>query len=244
MVNLDKTWICSDPHLNHGNIIKYCNRPFKSVNDMNEEIINRHNSVVDPTDTVFILGDLGWPDPSEYVKKLNGNKILIRGNHDSEKVVSSLLRNNTIIGPVHDYFELTLKEYGILPIVMCHYPIESWNRKYHGAIHLHGHTHGTLDNSGLMRFDMGIDCNDYYPFKLKDVLRMAEERLTELGGKEGIRGNLGDKETYGLKEQVRPIARDSKMQELYKLAEEDVDKFLEEHRIYKEFYESRQVNIP
>lgn len=203
---------------------------------MNEAMVKNHNEIVKPTDIVFLLGDLGWPDPSEYIKRLNGDKILITGNHDDRGLLSKLRREN-IISTQFDYFELDAKEYGWPKIVMSHYPIESWNRKYHGSIHLHGHTHGTLDNSGLMRFDMGVDCNDYRPFSLRQVLDTAKTRFDELGGKEGIRGNVGDKETFGLKEQATRVVRDSKMQELYNTAEADVDLFLAEHVKYKGFYD-------
>jgi calcineurin-like phosphoesterase family protein len=211
---------------------------------MNKEMVSRHNSVVKPTDTVFLLGDLGWPDPTEWVKQLNGVKLLIKGNHDDQNLITALRRDN-VVGSVSDYFELPMKEHGLAPIVMSHYPIESWNRKYHGSIHLHGHTHGTLDNSGLLRFDMGVDCNDLKPFSLRQVLGMYGARLKEIGGLEGVRGNLGDKETFGLRDTVKHKVRDARMQELYNEAEADFDKFLAEHlRLQKtvEYFEDQLRN--
>lgn len=78
-------FIISDLHLSHTNIIKYCNRPFKTVEEMNEHIIEKWNSVVSNDDTVCVVGDfyLGDKDKlKEIVSRLNGTKILMKGNHD------------------------------------------------------------------------------------------------------------------------------------------------------------------
>lgn len=80
-----KTYVTSDLHLGHENIIKYCNRPFVNVESMNKALIENWNSVVQPEDTVFLLGDvcLGKKDDIiNYISQLNGHKILVMGNHD------------------------------------------------------------------------------------------------------------------------------------------------------------------
>lgn len=83
--NMQDIYVCSDLHLDHKNIIQYCNRPYASVEEMNEALINNWNSVVKENDTVFFLGDfcLGKKeDIISFGKRLNGRKILITGNHD------------------------------------------------------------------------------------------------------------------------------------------------------------------
>lgn len=78
-------WYTSDLHFGHTNIIKYENRPFDSVKEMNEGIVDRWNATVDPEDTVFIVGDLCMGILTEtlpLVKRLNGTKVLRSGNHD------------------------------------------------------------------------------------------------------------------------------------------------------------------
>ena len=78
-------YFISDYHFNHANIIKYCNRPFDDVKEMNKTLIRNHNKVVKKNDMVFILGDfcLGNRDVIKYfANKLHGRKILILGNHD------------------------------------------------------------------------------------------------------------------------------------------------------------------
>lgn len=79
------TWFTADPHFGHARIIEYCKRPFGSVEEMNEKLVDNWNGRVRPEDTVYILGDLALgkvADSLEYVKLLQGNKILIPGNHD------------------------------------------------------------------------------------------------------------------------------------------------------------------
>ena len=78
-------YFIADTHFNHENIIKYCNRPFKNTEEMNEYIIKKWNSVVKSEDIVYHLGDVGFGTIDELKKllaKLNGTKILVMGNHD------------------------------------------------------------------------------------------------------------------------------------------------------------------
>ena len=81
-------FLLGDSHFGHANIIKYCNRPFASVEEMNTEMISRWNKVVATGDTVYHLGDFSfytghkWEQARKICQQLNGFKILIRGNHD------------------------------------------------------------------------------------------------------------------------------------------------------------------
>ncbi len=77
------TFFTSDLHFNHGNIIKFCQRPFASVGEMNEALIARFNETVGPSDTVYILGDLVMGRDLNCAARLNGRKILLMGNHDT-----------------------------------------------------------------------------------------------------------------------------------------------------------------
>jgi|WetSurMetagenome_2_1015567.scaffolds.fasta_scaffold03410_11 calcineurin-like phosphoesterase family protein len=82
----------SDLHLNHRNIIRYCNRPFstENVNEMNEVLINNWNHVVKPEDTVFFVGDMALGSSDKYIPKLNGNIFFISGNHDRSSDKNSM----------------------------------------------------------------------------------------------------------------------------------------------------------
>ena len=132
-----KIFFTSDYHLGHFNIIRYCNRPFKTLYQMNKEIIRRHNERVKPDDTVFFLGDFCFKNTAggkkgegilvtakEWKQKLNGKFIFIRGNHD---------RNNTCKTPI----ESIIIKYGGHKINLTHNPFNA-NKK---LINFVGHVH-------------------------------------------------------------------------------------------------------
>lgn len=79
-----KYFIIADTHFGHENIIRYCNRPFRTAEEMNRALIQNWNSTVSKNDTVFVLGDFAFGKEliKEIAPKLNGRKILIKGNHD------------------------------------------------------------------------------------------------------------------------------------------------------------------
>lgn len=80
-----KVFLTSDNHFDHSNVIRYCNRPYTSVSEMNEDMVVKWNSVVNPEDTVYHLGDfsLNVRAVEQYTPRLNGTKYLILGNHDA-----------------------------------------------------------------------------------------------------------------------------------------------------------------
>ena len=87
-----KYWFTSDMHLGHANIIEFTDRPFKDIEDMNSKLIANWNARVKPNDTIFHLGDFCFHSglsANSYLKKLNGNVILIKGNHDGNNGVNS-----------------------------------------------------------------------------------------------------------------------------------------------------------
>ena len=163
-------YFTADLHFGHKNIIKYCNRPFNDEDEMDKTIINNWNGIVTARDTVYILGDFTKIREPEvinaYLKKLNGNKVLILGNHDEFIKENSTLLN---FSEVCDYKELTIDG---KKIILFHYPLLEWNDKKNGAICLHGHLHGKVKNvcniSGL--FDVGVDANNFSPVSLEDIL--------------------------------------------------------------------------
>ena len=129
-------YFISDTHFNHLNIIKYCNRPFKSIEEMNETIINNWNETVKATDKIYHLGDLALgPKENFYniASKLNGKKYLIRGNHDNWSVTTyeefgfCVLKNAPI----------KLEKYELL---LSHTPVPD-NQIPEGFINVHGHIH-------------------------------------------------------------------------------------------------------
>lgn len=171
-----KTFFTSDTHFFHDNVIKFCNRPYGSVEHMNEELIKNWNSVVSVEDHIWFLGDFSFgnvPDTCSVLERLAGIKHLITGNHDRKGRCQKLPWENYFVDQ-RDYYRL--KPGKDQPkIVLCHFPLASWERGYY---HFHGHWH-TLkgDNSGRVwhRHDVGVDNNNYTPILLSDACKKADE---------------------------------------------------------------------
>jgi calcineurin-like phosphoesterase family protein len=162
-------WFTADPEFDHGNIIRYCNRPFNSLKHMNDEITNRWNSVVTNKDTVYILGDFAYKNELGFAKQLNGEKYLVPGNHDKLKKPQKI-GDLIVLPPIYKLrMQSFLDEYGNpRTIVMSHYSMRSWNKSHYASYCLFGHSHGKLEPYGLS-FDVGVDCWNYYPISLEQV---------------------------------------------------------------------------
>jgi calcineurin-like phosphoesterase family protein len=154
----------SDTHFNHSNILKYCPRrseAFADIAQHDEYIISDWNSKITDDDTVFHLGDFALgaiPDSYSILDRLNGEKVLITGNHDRRHIKQPDFRNR-FAAIKFGYHEVELKYNGQkVMICLCHYPMQSWNKWHYGSFHLHGHVHG---NPVKIRFnnmmDVGID---------------------------------------------------------------------------------------
>jgi calcineurin-like phosphoesterase family protein len=170
-----KHWFTSDTHFGHANIIKYCNRPFKSLEEMDKTIINNWNKVVSAGDIVYHLGDFcfGREDSTFdfYLRRLNGLIIFIKGNHDK-----LAWRNRRHFYRAYDsYFEEEVNEQSI---TLCHYSMNVWNKSHYGAWHLYGHSHGTLpDNPHSLSFDCGVDCTEFTPLSFEQVKEKMAKKL-------------------------------------------------------------------
>lgn len=177
-------YFCSDTHLGHFNICRYCDRPFDTIEEHDETLVNNWNTVVDKKDTVYHLGDLAFLRGRNKTKKLadlcnslNGKKYLILGNHDREKQIVKAGIDFEILG---HYYDLTIQdpEMGKTSVVLCHYPIERWNKKHFGSIHLHGHSHNTLKSEGVARMDVGVDAHEYFPISFEEIkIRFTQELM-------------------------------------------------------------------
>lgn len=156
---MSNNYYTADTHFNHRNIIKYCNRPFKDLHEMNETIIENINSVVKKYDNIYFIGDFGFGDCSEFFNRLNGKKILIIGSHDKDN--------------------LRLKWDFVKPCMMTnrniwlsHYAHRVWPRSHYGTWHLFGHSHGKMEPWGKS-FDAGVDCHNFFPWsddEIKEVM--------------------------------------------------------------------------
>ncbi len=167
-------WITADLHLGHANIIKYCNRPFTSVQEMDGVIISNINKVVMPDDTLRIVGDFSMSSNFDvilkYRQRINCEDIiLIKGNHDYLR--DSQYRQ--IFNQVLEYEELS---HNTTKVVLSHYAMRVWNKSHRGAWHLYGHSHGALPDNGDKSFDVGVDCWNYKPLSMKEIEKEMSTR--------------------------------------------------------------------
>ena len=176
-----KTFITSDLHFFHGNIIKYCPETrgrFKDATEMNEYMIHEWNNTVAPDDQVFILGDFAFCKPEPAVKlldRLNGGKILIEGNHDVKLAKDSQFRSRFI--GIHKYYKY---RHGRHTVIMFHYPILEWENCHHGSVHFHGHVHGKKTGREHLRIrDVGFDATGNVVTDFETIL--ADALTGEIG---------------------------------------------------------------
>lgn len=152
----------SDLHFWHKNIIKYCNRPYASAEEMNEALIQNWNEDVKPSDKITILGDVFFckPDVAVHImSRLNGWKQLVLGNHDKviKKNPELMVMFDEVLPDLH-FTEL----YG-QKVWMSHYPMMAWDSSS-GAFMLHGHSHNTIPfDPKLRRLDVGVDAQGMRP---------------------------------------------------------------------------------
>ena len=154
----------SDPHFNHSNILKYTDRHkhFKNVYEMNDTLIRNFNKKVSKNDTTIILGDFCFSDTKMFESfwySLNGEKILVRGNHDKQ------IPKNIYY---HDVVEFTFQD----QYFFCsHFAHRVWNRSHYGAYHLYGHSHNSLpDDPKALSMDVGVDAHpNYEPFSFEEI---------------------------------------------------------------------------
>lgn len=173
-----KTFVASDIHFNHANILTYCADRGTTLDEMNELIIKNWNSVVGVDDDVYILGDVAMGQiikAPALIRSLNGNKMLVRGNHD--KTLSKLVKTDPEASDLfvwmRDYYEVGYKHSVTGKkhmLIMSHFPFRMWNGMNQGTMMLHGHLHGSpCDVPGRIK-DVGIDTNNLTPYLMEDVI--------------------------------------------------------------------------
>lgn len=171
----DNIWFTSDWHLDHARIIQLCNRPFANVLEMNEKLVENYNSKVGDKDLVYFLGDVGIGKPEKilsYVKRLKGNKILVRGNHEDTELYE-FSRTAWLDVVSLEEIRVTRNSKGVSEAVgefsLCHYPFAVWNKSHYGSINLHGHSHGNFSPCS-QQYDVGVDPNGYFPISIVEVM--------------------------------------------------------------------------
>ena len=173
-------------YLGHANIVKYDKRPFASVREHDDTIINNWNSVVKPGDSVYHLGDVCFGCSKKWAQdliwRLKGQIYLIRGNHD-KYVDKPGIRERFVW--VKDLHVMRLKEDRKVyqHITLCHYAMRRWYKAHYGTWHLYGHSHGSLDEGGYLAFDVGVNSHNYFPISLEYVKERLEAKTNAMGKK-------------------------------------------------------------
>ena len=200
--NIHNIWFTSDTHIGHDNILNLGEgRPFNSLNHMSSTIRDKWNNTVEPSDTIFVMGDIAmgnFEQSIQFFTNLPGNKLMIAGNHDKifsgtntktrierftplyEEVGFTILPENTSVTFVTDVGE---KE-----VLLSHFPYgEEWlgdnkdkflkNRPVDTGLPLvHGHSHQrTKFESGPRQFSIGVDANEFTPVSAVEILRWIEQ---------------------------------------------------------------------
>lgn len=163
----------SDTHYGHGNIIRYCERPFFSTGDMNETMITAHNAVVGPDDEVIHGGDFAFGSPGyirSIAERLHGRFRLVIGNHDRKPNVFRDLGWEVCKS-------LVIEEDGA-KVFLQHrplYDVSVWLRDWgHIDYHFHGHSHNRIGHRhpNPRIFDVGVDCRGFVPRTFDEIINM------------------------------------------------------------------------
>jgi hypothetical protein len=184
---MPNVFLTSDTHFGHVNICKFTNydgspvRPWDSVEEMDEEMVKRWNETVGPKDKVYHLGDVVINRRAlATLERLNGDKVLIKGNHD--------------IFPLKDYVKhfRDIRGYHVMNgMILSHIPINKDSIARFGT-NIHGHTHGNrvLNEDGIIDpsyFCVCVEQTDYRPISFEDVMK----RIKDQGGQVGFRNGNG-----------------------------------------------------
>ena len=187
--NAEHTFFTSDTHFNHANIIRFCNRPFIDVAQMNETLIANWNKVVGEDDTVFHLGDFclgGAAEWTQVLNRLNGKIYLIMGNHDLKNIRQGFIQRFE-----HVSMQMHI-EIGKQTIYLCHYPFLCFEGGYKEVWQLFGHVHTRKNNTGNdaerlqylypTQYDVGVDNNGFTPVSFEQVKRIINNQIEERKG--------------------------------------------------------------
>lgn len=154
----------SDTHLMHSRLLRMQPRNFQAIEEHDEHIIERWNSVVREEDIVYHLGDFAFAlgrnadRIREIFGRLKGSKYLVIGNHDQTRkgdLHPTLAALGWAAKPEH---ALRARDGGC-DVYLSHYAGRTWPSQHYGAVHFYGHSHGRLPSYGLSR-DVGVDMPD------------------------------------------------------------------------------------
>ena len=178
-------YFISDLHVGHTNVLSFDNRPFKSIEEHDEILIENWNSVVGMDDDVYLLGDISWHNATKTIEifnRLNGRIHLIRGNHDNRLLKNRELQSRFC--EITDYKELDIG--GGKGIVLCHYPIPCFKNHYYGWYMLYGHVHTSFEDNMMQQVKYQMEalydkpCNMFNVGCMKSYMNYTPRTLEEI----------------------------------------------------------------
>jgi calcineurin-like phosphoesterase family protein len=184
------TWYTADLHLGHQNIIRYCDRPYRSVDQMNADLVARWNATVAPEDTVWVLGDVAMGQIAATLplaRRLHGTKHLVAGNHDRCWAGHGARAKDSVQMYRHAGFETIRSAHEIdldgRRVLLHHFPYEGdshdddryvqWRPDDEGDWLFHGHVHTKWRQNGRM-INVGVDVWDLAPVAQDTLLALVE----------------------------------------------------------------------
>jgi len=183
---MNETFFVSDSHFSHGNIIKYCERPFSSKEEMEEILVDNWNGLVSTKDDVYHLGDFaflpngdnGRIELKRILSRLNGRIHLLLGSHDKglqnqRDLFHETFRRNSIVE----------RKFGDKIIIMGHCPMLSFEKRSHGSIHFFGHVHSGPLKPFLCQnnsCDVGLDSWEFKPVHIDAAVERAQSSYSKL----------------------------------------------------------------
>ena len=168
MGQLDTTWVVSDTHFGHSNVLKpeYDARPWPDIESHDEALIANWNAVVKPGEIVWHLGDVARTHAIAYriIPRLNGSIRLIRGNHDDD-----LWKRRKRLPLFAEYHEAKYLRLQGETFYLHHYSCRTWRNSNHGGYHIFAHSHGALPRLNRS-LDAGVNVNYYKPINLQWII--------------------------------------------------------------------------
>ena len=179
----------ADTHLRDRAIFDKCKRPFKSLEEMENTIINNWNKKVKDDDTVYVLGDLVKDDDfaaTSVFNKLKGHKHLIVGNHDC--LLLERIKESNLFESVK-FIDLIIDN--DRKVCVCHYPVMDWMEFNRKGILVYGHIHNKTAANGpaygkikdfykdLPAYNCGVDVCGFEPRTLDELIHLKEANKNE-----------------------------------------------------------------
>jgi calcineurin-like phosphoesterase family protein len=181
-------YFTSDNHFYHKNVIGFCKRPYKNVEEMHKGMIKKWNGTVKPDDTIIIVGDFCFANAKqrrEICDQLNGKKILVQGNHDKIKGSDGFIMTVSELTLRIAGYSVTVKHYPLKwggfrrfwsdltgkykPRYLDRYPLDK------GQYHIHGHTH-SAEKYNENQIHVGVDAWDMMPVSIKQISAYIQKR--------------------------------------------------------------------